>query len=38
MTHLTPSVDPKDDYQRYAEGAKKFFSGSVLLAKDLMQF
>jgi len=38
MTHLTPSVDPKDDFQRYADGAKKFFSGSVLLAKDLMQF
>jgi len=38
MTHLTPTVDPKDDYQRYADGAKKFFSGSILLAKDLMQF
>jgi ribonuclease BN (tRNA processing enzyme) len=38
MTHLTPSVDPKDDFQRYADGAKKFFSGSILLAKDLMQF
>ena len=38
MTHLSPTVDPKDDYQRYVDGAKKFFSGSVLLAKDLMQF
>ena len=38
MTHLSPTVDPKDDYQRYADGAKKFFSGSILLAKDLMQF
>jgi ribonuclease BN (tRNA processing enzyme) len=38
MTHLTPTVDPKDDYQRYADGAKKFFSGSILLAKDLMRF
>ena len=38
MTHLSPTVDPKDDYQRYVDAAKKFFSGSVLLAKDLMQF
>jgi len=38
LTHLSPSVDPKDDFQRYVEGAKKFFPGSVLLAKDLMQF
>ena len=38
MTHLSPTVNPKDDYQRYADGAKKFFSGSILVAKDLMQF
>jgi ribonuclease BN (tRNA processing enzyme) len=38
LTHLSPSVDPKDDFQRYVDGAKKFFPGSVLLAKDLMQF
>ena len=38
MTHFTPTVNPKDDYQRYVDGAKTFFSGSILLAKDLMQF
>ncbi len=38
MTHFSPTVDPKDDYKRYVDGAKKFFSGSILLAKDLMQF
>ena len=25
LTHLSPTVDPEDDYQRYADGAKKFF-------------
>jgi ribonuclease BN (tRNA processing enzyme) len=38
LTHLGPTADPKDDYQRYRDGTKKFFSGPVLLAKDLMQF
>jgi len=38
MTHLGPTVDPKDDYQRYVEGAKKYFPGRIVLAKDLMQF
>ena len=38
LTHLSPTVDPKDDFRRYADGAKKFYSGSVLLAKDLMAF
>ena len=38
MTHFSPTVTPKDDYQRYVDGAKKFFSGQILLAKDLMQF
>jgi ribonuclease BN (tRNA processing enzyme) len=38
LTHLGPSTDPEDDYQRYADGTKKFFSGSVVLAKDLMRF
>jgi ribonuclease BN (tRNA processing enzyme) len=38
MTHFTPTVDPKDGYKRYVDGAKKFFPGSILLAKDLMQF
>jgi ribonuclease BN (tRNA processing enzyme) len=38
MTHFSPTVDRKDDYQRYVDGAKKYFSGSILLARDLMQF
>jgi ribonuclease BN (tRNA processing enzyme) len=38
MTHFSPTVDPKDDYQRYADGARKYFTGNIVLAKDLMQF
>jgi ribonuclease BN (tRNA processing enzyme) len=38
MTHLSPSADPNDDYHRYVEEAKKYFSGQVVVAKDLMQF
>ena len=38
MTHLGPSVRPNDDYQRYADEAKKYFSGQVVVAKDLMEF
>ena len=38
MTHLSPSPDPNDDFARYAIAAKKHFSGSVLIAKDLMKF
>lgn len=38
MTHLSPTVDPNDDYQRFVDEAKKYFSGPILLAKDLMQF
>ena len=38
MTHLSPSIDPKDDYQRLADEAKRYFSGQVVVAKDLMQF
>jgi ribonuclease BN (tRNA processing enzyme) len=38
MTHLSPTVEPKDDYQRYLDGAKKYYTGPILLAKDLMQF
>jgi ribonuclease BN (tRNA processing enzyme) len=38
MTHFGPTVTPNDDYQRYAVEARKYFSGQILLAKDLMQF
>jgi ribonuclease BN (tRNA processing enzyme) len=38
MTHLGPTVDPQDNYQRYVDGAKKYFRGRIVLAKDLMKF
>jgi ribonuclease BN (tRNA processing enzyme) len=38
MTHLGPTVTPNDDYHRYIDEAKKYFSGQIVLAKDLMQF
>jgi ribonuclease BN (tRNA processing enzyme) len=38
MTHIGPSVDPNDDYQRYIGEAKKHFSGPITIAKDLMKF
>jgi ribonuclease BN (tRNA processing enzyme) len=38
MTHLSQTLDPNDDYQRYVDGAKKFFSGPIVAAKDLMRF
>jgi ribonuclease BN (tRNA processing enzyme) len=38
MTHFGPSVRPNDDYQRFADEAKKYFSGQVAVAKDLMEF
>ena len=38
MTHLGPTMDPNDDYQRYVDGAKKYYSGPIMLAKDLMKF
>ena len=38
MTHFGPSVIPDDDYHRYADEAKKYFAGQIMVAKDLMQF
>jgi ribonuclease BN (tRNA processing enzyme) len=38
LTHLVPTVDPDDDYQRYVETVKKFYAGPVFIAKDLMRF
>lgn len=38
LTHFSPTVNPKDDFQRYVDGAKKVYSGNVRLAKDLMRF
>lgn len=38
LTHLSPTIDPNDDYQRYVDEAKKFYSGPITRAKDLMKF
>jgi ribonuclease BN (tRNA processing enzyme) len=38
MTHLGPTIDPEDTYQRYVEGAREFYAGPITIAKDLMQF
>ncbi|CAJ0698005.1 MBL fold metallo-hydrolase [Ralstonia holmesii] len=38
LTHLLPTVNEHDDYQRYVPEVKKFFSGQVVVAKDLMEF
>jgi hypothetical protein len=36
MTHLSPTVNPNDDYHRYVVAAQKYFHGRIVLAKDLM--
>jgi len=33
-----PSVDPNDNHQHYVDEAKKYFSGPITLANDLMKF
>ena len=38
MSHLPPTVNPGDDFQRYVEAAKKHFSGRIVVAKDMMVF
>ena len=38
MTHLGPSTNPDDDYQRYVAEAKQYYSGPITVAKDLMRF
>ena len=38
MSHLGPSLNPNDDYQRFIDGAKKYYSGPITIAKDLMKF
>lgn len=38
MTHLGPTRDPNDTYQRYVDAAQKYFAGRIVVAKDLMQF
>jgi len=38
LTHLLPTVNEHDDYQRYVPVVKKFFTGQVVVATDLMEF
>lgn len=38
LSHLLPSANPEDDYQRSVDATKKYFSGRVVAAKDLMEF
>ena len=38
LTHLTPSADPNDDYERLAVTVRKYYTGSVRVAKDLARF
>jgi ribonuclease BN (tRNA processing enzyme) len=38
MTHLGPSTNPDEEYQGYVDEAKKYYSGPITLAKDLMKF
>jgi ribonuclease BN (tRNA processing enzyme) len=38
LTHLPSSGKANDDYQRYADEVSKYYSGPVVVAKDLMRF
>ena len=38
MSHLAPSINANDDYQRFVDQAKKYYSGPITLARDLMKF
>ena len=38
LTHLPSTTDPKDEYARFGDQVRKYFSGRVLVAKDLMEF
>jgi ribonuclease BN (tRNA processing enzyme) len=38
LTHLSPTVDPEDDYKRYSDGVKKVYTGPIAVAKDLAKF
>lgn len=38
LTHLTLTTTENDDYQRFVPEVKKFYSGDVVVAKDLMSF
>jgi len=38
MSHLPPTLNLGDDFQRYVDAAKKHFSGRIVVARDLMVF
>ncbi len=38
LTHLTPTADPNDDYERLVVAVRNHFSGSVVAAKDLARY
>jgi len=38
MTDLGPNADQNADYTDYVDEARKYFSGPIMLAKDLMKF
>lgn len=38
LTHLPATVNEDDDYQHFIPDVKKFYSGDVVVAKDLMKF
>jgi ribonuclease BN (tRNA processing enzyme) len=38
LTHLGATADPNDHYARFATQVSKRFSGTVLVARDLMEF
>ncbi len=38
MSHLLPSSDINDSYERFKTEASQFFKGEIVVAKDLMRF
>ena len=38
LTHLPPTLDENDDYARFVPEVGKYYSGRVVVAKDLMAF
>jgi ribonuclease BN (tRNA processing enzyme) len=38
LSHLTARADGSDDYSAWADEVRKYFSGEVLIAQDLMEF
>jgi len=38
LSHLSAQADGTDDYAPWAAEVKKYFSGQILIAKDLMEF